>query len=201
MLVNAILMLAIMTMITGVVYPLVVTGIARLLYPVESQGSLIFREGKVVGSALIGQPFQRPQYFWGRPSATSPMPYNAASSSGSNLGPLNPELLKRAESRLCELRTADPDLKAVPVDLVTTSGSGLDPHISPEAAEVQVARVAASRGRSMNDIRELVRRHTEGRQWGLLGMPRVNVLLLNLSLDDAEIPPPENAANEATMRP
>jgi K+-transporting ATPase ATPase C chain len=181
----AVVSLIVLTVITGVVYPLVVTGIAQLVFPHQANGSPIVKDGKVVGSALIGQPFDDPKYFWGRPSATSPYPYNAASSSGSNLSPTNPALVKAVQDRVDALRAADPDNKAaVPVDLVTASGSGLDPHISPAAALFQVERVARARKLEPSTVRGLVERHTDGRQWGVLGEPRVNVLTLNLALDD-----------------
>lgn len=179
------LMLIAMTLLTGVIYPLAVTLLSQGLFVSQANGSLIVRDGKAVGSRLIGQSFSRPEYFWGRLSATSPAPYNAASSGGSNLGPLNPMLRKNVEARIDVLKNSDPRFKAAPVDLVTASGSGLDPHISPEAAEVQVPRVAAARGKSDDEIRQLVAQHTEGRQFGLLGEPRVNVLTLNLALDEA----------------
>jgi potassium-transporting ATPase KdpC subunit len=186
---TSLVMLAIMTLLTGLVYPVVVTAAAQLVFPFQSNGSLLVRRGKPVGSSLVGQPFTKPEYFWGRPSATSPTPYNAAASSGSNLGPLNPALQDRVKSRIAALRGADPGIKLVPVDLVTSSGSGLDPHISPAAAEVQVRRVARARGKSEDEIRQLVTRHTQGRQIGLLGDPVVNVLLLNLALDEAAARP------------
>jgi K+-transporting ATPase ATPase C chain len=180
----ALMLLLILTVITGVVYPLVVTGVAQAVFPYQAGGSLIVKDGKVVGSALIGQPFDDPKYFWGRPSATSPFGYNAGSSAGSNLSPTNPDLIKAVQGRVDALRAADPGNTApVPVDLVTASGSGLDPHISPAAALYQVSRVARERKLSPDTVRTLVDRHTEGRLWGLLGEPRVNVLALNLALD------------------
>jgi K+-transporting ATPase ATPase C chain len=155
-----------------------------VIFPFQANGSLIVKDGKVVGSALIGQPFDEPRYFWGRPSATSPFGYNAASSSGSNLSPTNPDLIKAVQGRVEALRAADPGNTApVPVDLVTASGSGLDPHISPAAALYQVPRVARERKLAPDAVRALVERNTEGRFWGLLGEPRVNVLALNLALD------------------
>jgi K+-transporting ATPase ATPase C chain len=180
----AVLLLLVVTVLAGVAYPLIVTGIAQVVFPRQANGSLIESEGKAAGSELIGQPFGAPKYFWSRPSATSPYPYNAASSSGSNQGPLNPALADAVASRIKALREADPGNTApVPVDLVTASGSGLDPHISPAAAEYQVARVAKARGTTPDRVRALVAESTEGRQLGILGEPRVNVLKLNLALD------------------
>src|SRR5689334_15454258 len=180
----ALILLVVLTVVTGVIYPVIVTVIAQVVFPHQANGSLIVKDGKVVGSALIGQPFDDPKYFWGRPSATSPFPYNAASSSGSNLSPTNPALVKSVQERVDALRAADPGNTApVPVDLVTASGSGLDPHISPAAALYQVSRVAKARKRDPAVVRDLVERHTEGRQLGFLGEPRVNVLALNLALD------------------
>ena len=180
----ALVLLIVLSVLTGLIYPAVVTGIAQLVFPRQANGSLIVRDGKVVGSSLIGQPFDDPKYFWGRPSATSPFPYNAAASSGSNLGPTNPALYDAVKGRVETLRTADPGNTApVPVDLVTASGSGLDPHISPAAALYQVGRVAKARKLDESAVRQLVERHTAGRQLGFLGEPRVNVLALNLALD------------------
>jgi potassium-transporting ATPase KdpC subunit len=173
-----------LTVATGIVYPLLVTGAAQLFFPDNANGSLIRSGGGYAGSGLIGQPFDDPKYFWGRLSATPGFPYNSASSSGSNLGPSNPALTEAAKTRLEALRKADPGHRSsVPIDMVTSSASGLDPHISPAAAFYQVPRVALSRGLSPDSIRHLVEQFTEPRQWGFLGEPRVNVLKLNLALD------------------
>jgi len=174
------------TVITGVAYPLVVTGIAQVVFKDKANGSLIVKDDKVLGSRLIGQPFSDPKYFWSRASGTSPQAYNGAASSGTNQGPTNPALKEAVEGRVKALRDAGGDAaRPVPVDLVTASGSGLDPHISPAAAEYQVARVAKVRNLPEDKVRALVARYTEGRQLGVLGEPRVNVLELNLALDAA----------------
>jgi potassium-transporting ATPase KdpC subunit len=180
----ALMTLLILTVLTGLVYPLAVTGLAQLFFPDQANGSLIVRNGKVIGSKLIGQYFDKPEYFWSRPSATAPFPYNAAASGGSNLGPTNPALIEAVKARAAALRAADPGNDSpIPVDLVTASGSGLDPHISPAAALYQVKRVARARGLDETTVHTLVAQHTEGRQFGLLGERRVNVLELNLGLD------------------
>ena len=180
----AIVSLALFTVVTGVVYPVLVTVIAQLVFPYQANGSLIVRDGKAVGSALIGQPFDDPKYFWSRPSATSPFGDNAGSSAASNLSPTNADLIKTVQGRVDALRAADPGNTApVPVDLVTASGSGLDPHISPAAALYQVGRVARARKLDEGIVRGLVAQYTQGRLFGLLGEPRVNVLELNLALD------------------
>jgi K+-transporting ATPase ATPase C chain len=182
---SAVIFLAIFTIITGVIYPLIVTGIAQVAFHHQANGSLIeSKDGKYIGSELIGQPFDDPGYFWARPSATAPFPYNAASSSGSNYGPLNPVLLDGIQKRIRALKAADPDnTRPVPVDLVTYSASGLDPHISIAAARYQVPRVARQRGLSETQVLALVTSFAQGRQLGILGEPRVNVLLLNHALD------------------
>ncbi len=175
----------VLSVITGLVYPLVVTGIGRAAFSREAAGSLIYKDGKAVGSSLIGQNFDEPKYFWGRLSATSPNPNNGLASGGSNYGPLNPALTDAVKARIAALRDADPTAQLpVPADLVTASASGLDPEISPAAAEYQVMRVAKVRGLTPDTVRELVARNTKGRQWGIFGEPRVNVLKLNLALDE-----------------
>jgi K+-transporting ATPase ATPase C chain len=190
---SSLVMIAAFTVITGMVYPLVVTGLAQLLFPGKAGGSLIIKNGKVRGSELIGQPFSGPGYFWGRLSATTPFAYNAAASAGSNYGPLNPALLEAVGRRVMELKAADPkNTRPVPVDLVTASGSGLDPHISVAAALYQVSRVARHRHASQESIAALVHEYTEGRQLGFLGEPRVNVMKLNLALDEGTTLPEEN---------
>lgn len=179
----AISLFVLLTAVTGVVYPLAVTGVARAAFPQQAAGSLIVRDGKTVGSSLIGQNFSDPKYFWGRPSATSPMAYNGQNSGGSNLGPLNPALTDAVKGRVDALRAADPGNKAaVPVDLVTASASGLDPEISVAAAHYQVARIARLRGLAPEAVEGIVARHTRGRLLGVLGEPRVNVLEMNLEL-------------------
>lgn len=180
----ALLLFLLLSLITGVLYPLLVTLVSNAAMPEQAAGSLIKRDGRTIGSTLIGQNFSDPKYFWGRLSATGPYPYNGALSSGSNLGPLNPVLTDNVTARIDALRLADPDNTApIPVDLVTASGSGLDPHISPAAAAYQAARVARVRGIAQTSMDTLVAEHTEGRQLGIFGEPRVNVLQLNLALD------------------
>jgi K+-transporting ATPase ATPase C chain len=180
----AILSLALLSLLTGIIYPLVVTGVAEIIFPAQANGSLITAGGKTVGSELIGQPFDDPKYFWSRPSATSPYPYNAAASSGSNLGPTNAALVHGIADRIKALQVADPGNKQpVPVDLVTASGSGLDPDVSVASALYQVSRVARARGLDEATVRNLVDQHIEGRDLGIFGEPRVNVLQLNLALD------------------
>jgi K+-transporting ATPase ATPase C chain len=181
---QAFLLLVVLSLLTGIIYPLVITAIAQVVFPQQANGRLIYRDGKPVGSSLIGQPFTDPKYFWSRPSATSPTPYNAESSGGSNLGPTNPDFTKAVAERIAAFRKADPGNDApIPIALVTSSASGLDPHISPAAAEYQVGRVAKARGMDENAVRRLAAKHTEGRTLGLLGEPRVNVVELNLDLD------------------
>jgi potassium-transporting ATPase KdpC subunit len=182
----AIVLFAVLTALTGVAYPLVVTGIGQAAFPEQAAGSLILRDDKPVGSSLIGQNFSDPRYVWGRPSATGPYPNNATASGGSNQGPLNPALVDAVKGRIEALRVADSgNMAQVPVDLVTASASGLDPHISVAAAQYQAARVAKARNLPTAQVQQLIEKHTEGRLFGFLGEPRVNVLQLNLSLDAA----------------
>lgn len=179
----AIVSLFILTLITGVAYPALITGIGQVLFPAQANGSVIVQNGQVIGSSLIGQQFEEPKYFWGRLSATAPA-YNAAASSGSNLGPTNPALMAAAQARIDALKAADPaNTLPIPIDLVTASGSGLDPQISPAAAEYQVGRVARARGLDEAKVRALVAQFSTGRLLGILGEPTVNVLQLNLALD------------------
>jgi len=184
---NALMSLLLFTVLTGLIYPLAVTGLAQALFSRQANGSIIEKNGKPIGSALIGQQFEAPKYFWGRLSATTPYPYNGGSSSGSNFGPDNPDLMKAVQARIDALRKADPgnDTK-IPVDLVTASGSGLDPHISPAAAEYQIKRVAKIRGIDEAGVRSLIEQHTQGRWLGLFGESAVNVLELNLALDEQQ---------------
>lgn len=178
----ALLVLVVLTLLTGAVYPGLITGLAQLFFPRQANGSLVEKDGQVIGSALIGQPFADASHFWGRPSATSPKPYDASSSSGSNLGPTNPDYLVTVAQRTAALQRENGE-GPVPVELVTASGSGLDPHISPAAAYYQVPRVAKATGLDPNQVRKLVEQHVKGRQFGVLGEERVNVLVLNLALD------------------
>ena len=185
----ALVLFLILTAITGIAYPLVVTGIAQAIFPAQAAGSLVVSRGKVVGSSLVGQNFSDPQHFWSRPSATAPQPYNGMASSGSNLGPLNPALTDGIKSRIDALHQVDPTNNApIPVDLVTASGSGLDPDISLAAANYQVPRVARERGLQPQAVQALVAAHAQGRWLGILGEPRVNVLALNLALDAMKPP-------------
>lgn len=185
----ALVLFVVLSVVTGLAYPLLVTGIAQLAFPELANGSLIVKDGKAVGSALIGQPFSDPKHFWGRPSATSPMPYNAANSGGSNLGPSNPALTDAVKARIAALRAVDPrNPSPVPVDLVTASASGLDPHISRAAADWQLARVSRLRGMPVARLRALVEQHTEQPLLGFIGEAQVHVLRLNLALDAAAAP-------------
>jgi potassium-transporting ATPase KdpC subunit len=181
----ALIVFVLLTLLTGVLYPLVVTGIGQAIFPRQANGSLIEKGDQAVGSRLLGQPFSSPGYFWSRPSATATQPYNGSASGGSNQGPTNPALAAAVRERIAALRAADPGNEApVPIDLVTASGSGLDPNVSPAAAEYQVARVARARNLSEDAVRRLVAAATAGRTFGILGEPRVNVLELNLALDE-----------------
>lgn len=180
----ALTLFVVLSLVTGLLYPLAVTGVAQTVFPHQANGSLIQRGGTAVGSQLIGQSFTEPGHFWGRPSATAPMPYNAAASGDSNLGPTHPALAQVVQARIAALRAADPgNLQPVPVDLVTASASGLDPHISPAAAAYQAPRVARARGLPLTQVQALVQQHTESPWLGWLGEPRVNVLALNLALE------------------
>lgn len=184
---SAIMVFAILTIITGVLYPLLVTGIARTFFREKANGSLIYKDGKMVGSSLIGQQFDDPKYLWARPSATSPVPYNSGSSSGSNIGPSNPLLLEAVKARIEKLRAADPENKTpIPIDLVTSSASGLDPHISLAGAYYQTPRIARKRGLSLNIVKNIIDRNTDGRLFGLIGEPVVNVLKVNMDLDSGK---------------
>jgi K+-transporting ATPase ATPase C chain len=184
---TAFILLILFSLLTGVIYPLLVTGMAQILFPYQANGSLIINNGKIIGSQLIGQSFTSPGYFWGRPSATTPYPYNAANSTGSNMGPSNPDFIKLVYSRVDTIRQADPENRdRIPVDLVTASGSGLDPEISPLAAYYQVPRIAKARGMSEQDIQSLIQQLTKNRTFGILGEPRVNVLNLNIALDSLQ---------------
>ena len=183
----AVVLITLLTIVTGLAYPLLITGIAQSIFPGKANGSLIMKNNRIVGSRLIGQNFTGPKYFWGRPSATSTHPYNAQASGGSNLGPGNPELVNAVKKRIAKLRAVDPENKApVPVDLVTSSASGLDPHISKAAADYQVKRIARLRNISEIKIQNLVEDHAKGIHMGFLGEPVVNVLELNLALDDLD---------------
>ncbi len=184
---TALILLIFLTILTGLIYPLLVTGVAQLLFPWQANGELIKSNNKIIGSELIGQSFTDPKYFWGRPSATTPYPYNASSSSGSNLAATNPDLIKTVKYRINTLEQADPQNKyAIPVDLVTASGSGLDPEISPQAAYYQVDRIAKARGIAPDTIKKLIAANTQDRTFKILGEPRVNVLKLNLALDQTQ---------------
>jgi K+-transporting ATPase ATPase C chain len=195
----AITLFLIMTLVTGIVYPFAVTGIAQLLFPAQAAGSLVMAGGQPVGSSVIGQSFSDPKYFWSRPSATSPQPYNAIASSGSNQGPLNPALADAIKTRVEALKAADPaNTLPVPVDLVTASASGLDPEISIAAANYQAARVARVRGLPPEEVQALIGSHARGRLFGLLGEPRINVLKLNMALDILQ--PALPARSAATLR-
>jgi potassium-transporting ATPase KdpC subunit len=181
---TAVTLFLVMSVLTGIIYPLAVTGLAQALFPRQANGSLVKINEEKTASELVGQPFSRPEYFWGRPSATTPVAYNGTASAGSNLGPTNPDLKAAVQMRIAALRAADPENRSpIPVDLVTFSGSGLDPHISPAAALYQVSRVAKARGIDEGNVAELVRKHIQDRQFGIFGEPTVNVLRLNMALD------------------
>lgn len=199
----AIILFVLLSVLTGVIYPAVVTGLAQLLFSHQANGSLMTdASGKTTGSSLIGQPFSSPGYFWGRPSATGPFPYNAGASSGSNLGPTNPALVDAVKARIQALKATDPDNKApIPVDLITASASGLDPHISPAAAEYQINRIARARNMTPAKLRALVDANTESRQWGFLGEPRVNVLTLNLALGAIPVTHADTNVTDYTLPP
>ena len=195
----AVVLFLVMTAITGVVYPLLVTGIGQVLFPAQAGGSLLVRDGKAFGSSLIGQPFSDPKYFWSRPSATTPQPYNGTGSTGSNLGPLNPALTDAVKSRIDALHATDASNKApIPADLVTASGSGLDPDISLAAAYYQAPRIARVRGLSLDGVRNLIAAHAKGRVLGLFGDPRVNVLELNMALDRSQVSNSATTKSQAT---
>jgi len=180
----AVSLLVLMTLLVGIVYPLVIAGAAKTAFPQQAAGSLIYQDGKLIGSTLIGQSFSDPKYFWGRPSATTPQPYNGLASSGSNLGPLNPALIDAVKANAKALHDADPDnQQPVPVELVTASASGLDPEVSPAGAEYQAARVARTRHLELAQVEMLIKSHQRERLWGFIGEPRINVLELNLALD------------------
>ncbi len=184
---SALVIFGLMAILTGLIYPVAMTGLAQVLFPYQANGSLVLKGSRVAGSALIGQPFDDPKYFWGRLSATNPYPYNAAASSGSNLGPTNPKLIDEVQTRIDALHKADPgNTQPIPVDLVTSSGSGLDPDISPAAAYYQAPRVARARGLDVARVNDLVAQYTQGRQFGFLGEPRVNVLQLNMALNQLQ---------------
>ena len=198
---NAAVSLLVLTLLTGILFPLAITAIARVAFPHQSSGSLILRNGRIVGSELIGQAFSKPEYFWGPPSTTAPTPYNAAASSGSNLGPSNPALLDAIAKRVEQLRASDPIAGHPPVDLVTASASGLDPHISPASARFQAARVASLRGASIAQIEECIQHCTEQEAFGWIGPPRVHVLKLNLELDERfPIASPPDASDRSTSK-
>jgi K+-transporting ATPase ATPase C chain len=183
-LLQSLLVLLVFSLLTGIVYPFVVTGVAQLCCARQAEGSLLRQQGRLIGSSLLAQPFRDPKYFWPRPSATTPQPYDGLASGGSNLGPTNPAQVDAVRQNVEALRQADPATRMqIPVDLVTASGSGLDPHISPEAAQFQITRVASARGMDVERVRLLIAQHTDLRQWGIFGEPRVNVLELNLALD------------------